>query len=365
MTIELLPLCASLVIGGALLGCAIYMQSQRRQRQQRLPTATQQQSLLAALPYPAALCAFISPQEAQTPSTLPLLHSNAAMQALVLRKGEALTQALTQALHQALQDTPNTTTPPRTIQLGHESYTLHISQVGVTGTEQTAFIVLSHQEELHTLRTLRDQTLRFFSHDLRSPAASMLSLIHAHAARSINSDHQHPPLASALEPIIQDLLGRIDRFALNAKAQAGQYHLREEFLETLLNDALQNQQSATPRQDLLWVEADSAPPLFVQMDTQLLLPVLNQLLGHAIASSPANSTIEMQILVSETSDTALSTPLQATLRIRYPHGTAPNTVQALDLLFIHTVLQRHQGRFEQSRDPTHTTLQLHLPCVAC
>ncbi|NLR76302.1 CHASE2 domain-containing protein [Leeia aquatica] len=202
----------------------------------------------------------------------------------------------------------------------------------------------------------RDDALRFLSHDMRSPQASILALIEL---------QRSPGRALPQEEFLQRLaqyagraLGLAENFVQLARAEAQQYHFAEENLSELLLDALDELWVNAQEKGVTLVQPDTHPEAPVLADRVLLTRVLINLLSNAIKYSPAGTSVFSQIHYEggwwwcSIRDQGYGIPpeRQAELFQRFKRfrtsGQPEEEGVGLGLAFVKTVLDRHGGIIE-------------------
>lgn len=208
----------------------------------------------------------------------------------------------------------------------------------------------------------RDVALRFISHDMRSPQASILALLELQRLQPE-------------QPIAPDTLGRIERHARRtldlaeefvqlAKAESSAYRLQTVNLTDLLDEAVDEVwPQAQARQVGLDVQRPGEPAL-CEADRGLLTRAIANLLGNAVKYGGQASRVRCGVQrvdggwrVSVTDQGPGLTPeqqlglFQPFTRLT-PDQSATRGV-GLGLVFVRTVVERHGGRVEVLSQPGH------------
>lgn len=202
----------------------------------------------------------------------------------------------------------------------------------------------------------RDDALRFLSHDMRSPQASILALIELQ--RSPGRALPQEEFLQRLAQYASRALGLAENFVQLARAEAQQYHFDEENLSELLLDALDELWVNAQEKGVSLVQPDSTPEAAVLADRVLLTRVLINLLSNAIKYSPAGTSVFSQIRYQDgwwwcsIRDQGYGIPpeRQTELFQRFKRfrtsGQPEEEGVGLGLAFVKTVLDRHGGIIE-------------------
>ncbi len=225
----------------------------------------------------------------------------------------------------------------------------------------------------------RDETLRFLSHDMRAPQASILALL------ELQSDPEsalpQPEFFARLERASRKTLGLADNFVQLARAESQEYRLEEVDFQDLVLDATDEMWTlAKNRQMQLETElGDEAP---VRVDRALMTRALINLISNAINYSPVGTRItcsvkllEMaaggQYIVCSVRDQGygIAPPDRAKLFQRFQRMSAPGQPRhdgiGLGLVFVKTVVERHGGQISfNSRLEHGTTFTITLPLLS-
>lgn len=199
----------------------------------------------------------------------------------------------------------------------------------------------------------REETLRFISHDMRSPQASILALVELQSepARAMPYD----ALLERIQHFASRTLELADDFITLARAESQALRLVETDLSSLVMDAT----------DELWpvaharrigISLDIAEEeLVVRAEPSLLMRAVANLVDNAIKFSPDGGTVTVTVRRTGNSGTVsiadrgpgialadqprLFQPF-STLRAE---GARPTRGTGLGLLFVRTVVERHAG----------------------
>ena len=234
----------------------------------------------------------------------------------------------------------------------------------------------------------RDETLRFLSHDMRAPQASILALLELQGEPA--SALSQPEFFSRIEKASRRTLGLADNFVQLARAESHEYRLDEVDFRDLLFDATDEMWSlANGKRIEIVTEIDETLDYPVQVDRALMTRALTNLLSNAINYSPPGARIVCSLAPAETPQDGSAArlegmPPQLACRIRDAgYGIALADQQklfrrftrvelpdqprhdgiGLGLVFVKTVVERHLGTIGfVSQQGTGTCFTLSLPC---
>lgn len=255
---------------------------------------------------------------------------------------------------------------------------LLVSVIGLNHADGIAGYIasLADTTELQAAQKARDETMRFISHDLRSPLASIVTLL------------EGPPEPSA--PTSEERLGMVARYARGAldladdlfrlaRAEAAD---PRRFVEVdaaaLVQDAADEVWAAAGRKAIrVEVINDCAWDAAVLGDAGLLRRALINLLDNAIKYSPPRTTVRIGLreadehLLIEVRDEGFGIAPEnlPQLFTRYARFSAPGQPEArgvgLGLVMVKTVVERHGGSIEvDSALGEGTRFTIRLPRIA-
>lgn len=242
--------------------------------------------------------------------------------------------------------------------------------------------LIGSMERIRALRTRlddaqhqREETLRFISHDLRAPLASLITLIESVAAR-YRSDHGDPWFG-AMRSNADRALAMADDFLRLARAEAiNQQNFVGCCLLAVVDEAIDefwpqaNTKGVTLARDFTVANSEA----LMVGEAGLLHRAFANLLSNAIRHSPPNSTI--RIGLQPDGDFWLATVADAGPGIPERHlhnvlgrfeslsSSAPVGAEGtgLGLLIVRTVIDRHGGTIHVSSEAGQgTTFALRLP----
>jgi signal transduction histidine kinase len=210
--------------------------------------------------------------------------------------------------------------------------------------------------DISTIRQVersRDETLRFLSHDMRAPQASILAMLELQ--QEPTSAIAQSEFFSRIEKAARKTLGLADNFVQLARAESQEYRLEEVDFQDVLFDATDEMWSLS-RSKHIAITADIESGEYpVQVDRPLMTRALTNLLSNAINYSPENTHIlctvrvhQMQVVCCiRDQGYGIAAADQAKLFRRFQRVDLPNQPRhdgiGLGLVFVKTVTERHQG----------------------
>ena len=230
---------------------------------------------------------------------------------------------------------------------------------------QLRLIILMDITELKQSQTQRDRALQFLSHDMRTPIASILSLTRR-TANFAETDTQREKIVLHAKALLQ----MMDDFILTISAEAHRYKFKQELLDNLLNDAIEQVADLADAKGVALVDESHDTAVFVLANTRLLVRALVNLLFNAVKFSPSNSTIRIQVIQTEVvnGQTKLATiTIENHVEI---HANSQDMTPSmpgfgLGLDFVDTVIQKHHGTITRSiPDSGMATIRITLPCTS-
>ena len=201
----------------------------------------------------------------------------------------------------------------------------------------------------------RDEALRFLSHDMRSPQASILTLLEMQ-----REEPEMMPIARLVERIgkySRRTLNLADDFLRLAKAERSKpqdFALLE--LQELMRDAAEEAWAlAETKKISVTVDAEEHPDAWVMGERDLLTRVLINLLSNAIKYSPENTKVSLNLqrdganwkLNVTDQGYGIAASDMSKLFTRFTRlkneGHAEEDGIGLGLVFVKTVVERHHG----------------------
>jgi signal transduction histidine kinase len=207
-------------------------------------------------------------------------------------------------------------------------------------------------EQLRNLQRQRDDAMRFLSHDMRAPLASILALLNL---------QRENPSALAPEQVQERIerhagraLGLADDFTQLVRAQSHSYRFESCNLVDVLLECVDDAWEATRRHGIEIVMSPAPDVAHSRIDRDLVARAITNLLGNALKFSPAGSSIrcaieplplEWAVLVQDQGP-GIDEELRAHLFEPFARGRSGFHVEGagLGLAFVKTVAQRHGGR---------------------
>ncbi len=231
--------------------------------------------------------------------------------------------------------------------------------------------------DISTLREAersRDETLRFLSHDMRSPQASILALLELQNVPE--SALPEGELFARIEKASRRTLGLADNFVQLARAESHEYRFEEiEFQDILLDATDEMWTQANGKQIKLVTDVPEGEyPVWV--DRGLMTRALVNLVTNAINYSQPNTTIRCVLRLATASNQILCHVIdqgsgipeadQSRLFRRFQRLTQVERARhdgiGLGLVFVKTVVERHLGSINfSSLVNSGTTFTLALP----
>ncbi len=160
------------------------------------------------------------------------------------------------------------------------------------GVRAGTIIDLADVTELRAAQREREDVLRFLSHDMKSPATSLLGLaqLQRDPARALG----HKELSQRLDLLAQRVLTLVDNFVALARAESadparfGHFDLRD-----AVQDAYDEVWAAAQAREITISPSVSEAACMVSGDRQLLARAIINLLSNAIKFSAPGSGIEL------------------------------------------------------------------------
>jgi CHASE2 domain-containing sensor protein/signal transduction histidine kinase len=201
----------------------------------------------------------------------------------------------------------------------------------------------------------RDDVIRFLSHDMKSPASSLMGLA------QLQRDPQRalPPieLSDRLDVLAQRTLTLVDGFVALARAESSDPSKFEEFdLRDAIQDAYDEVWAAAKAREITIDINVPTAWVLIDGDRQLLARAIVNLLSNAIKFSPDRSTVQLQcrhqdstVVVCITDNgPGIEPEQQAQLFQRFTRGVHRGAKDpggaGLGLAFVRVVAEKHGGR---------------------
>ncbi|MFT5533994.1 MAG: CHASE2 domain-containing sensor protein/signal transduction histidine kinase [Candidatus Paceibacteria bacterium] len=225
----------------------------------------------------------------------------------------------------------------------------------------------------------RDETLRFLSHDMRSPQASILALLELQADPV--SALPEAELFARIDRACRKTLGLADNFVQLARAESHEYRLDEHDFQDIVFDAtdemwtLANSKKITIRNEV------TSEHFAVRVDRGLMTRALTNLLSNALNYSPegtvitcalrSRTTLLGTLVVCDITDQGYGIAATDQIRLfqRFQRVDLPNQPRhdgiGLGLVFVKTVIERHHGEISfSSKVGLGTTFTVALPVIS-
>lgn len=210
----------------------------------------------------------------------------------------------------------------------------------------------------------RDVALRFISHDMRSPQASILALLEVQ--RLTPEQPMQPETLGRIERHARRTLDLAEEFVQLARAESSTYRLETVDLVDLLDEAVDEvwPQAQAQRVNLLVVRPEA--PALCKADRGLLTRAIANLLGNAVKYGGEDAEVLCSVQaveggwrVSITDQGPGMTPeqqerlFQQFARLEPEHRVSRGV--GLGLVFVRTVIERHGARIEVLSQRGHGT----------
>ena len=203
----------------------------------------------------------------------------------------------------------------------------------------------------------RDESLRFISHDMRAPQASILALLEL---------QQQPESALPMDELMERIakasrvtLSLADNFVQLAQAEGQTYRLEVVAAQDMIQDAIDEMWSLAKAKNIALKAIEPNEEYLVQANRALMTRVLTNLISNAIKYSPENTvvTLSMERKIEMLNDRVLihiadqgygiAWADQAKMFQRFQRFTGENQPKTdgvgLGLVFVKSVLDRHQA----------------------
>ena len=207
----------------------------------------------------------------------------------------------------------------------------------------------------------RDETLRFLSHDMRAPQASILALLELQSDPS--SVLPQEEFFSRIERASRKTLGLADNFVQLARAESESYRLEEVDFQDVVLDASDEMWTLANNKKIALITKIAEGEFITNIDRSLMARALCNLISNAVNYSSAGTTITCSVRysVEKASDGAPSHVIcqvqdqgygiaptdQAKLFQRFQRVNIPDQPKTdgvgLGLVFVKTVIERHLG----------------------
>jgi signal transduction histidine kinase len=218
--------------------------------------------------------------------------------------------------------------------------------------------------ELKQSQAQRDQALRFLSHDMRTPVASILAV--TQQMKVLGQGHG-PWLAEVgrVTGHADQLMQLMDGFLFESRAHSEQWDLSERLIDDLLEDAIAQVRDLARARDMRIEVHSSEHFFFVQVSTMLMVRAFMNLMLNAVKYGQPGTTVDICMALADS-----GTEVDVVIRNRVAHDSAgidPSIITqgfGLGLDFVRTVVRRHQGQLISNIDKAGGDAQVcvRLPC---
>ena len=216
-------------------------------------------------------------------------------------------------------------------------------------------LALADITELRAAQAERDDVLRFLSHDMKSPASSLLGL--AQLQRDPNRALPPRELSARLELLAQRLLTLVDGFVALARAGSTDPRAFDAFdVCDAIRDAYDEVWASARARNIAISTALSEEPIMVHGDRQLLARAVVNLLSNALKFSAPGTGIELtcrqsgQEVIIKVADhgPGIAPDSASQLFRRFSRGLHRGESDpggaGLGLAFVRVVAEKHRGR---------------------
>lgn len=216
-------------------------------------------------------------------------------------------------------------------------------------------IALTDITELRATQREREDVVRFLSHDMKSPATSLLGL--AQLQRDPARALPPPELSQRLDVLAQRMLRLLDSFVSLARAEAADPTAFEEFdLRDAVQDACDEVWAAAQARNIVITTSLHDDACMVNGDRLLLARAVVNLLGNAIKFSPRGGAVTLScgmdarcyLLSVADRGPGIVAQSWSTLFERFSRGVHAQDNDpggaGLGLAFVRVVAEKHGGR---------------------
>lgn len=226
--------------------------------------------------------------------------------------------------------------------------------------------------EIRQAQRQRDHAMRFLSHDMRAPLASVLTLLSLQ--RQNPSAMSQEQFHERIERHAKKALGLADDFTQLVRAQSYDYHFERYNLVDVMLECVDDAWEATRRHRIRVAMAPSPEEAYSLINRELIARALSNLLGNALKFSPAGSSITCAVeslpgawaMLVQDQGPGIAEDLRTQLFEPFVRGHASANIDGagLGLAFVKTVAQRHGGKVLVDSAPGRgSAFRLVLPCA--
>jgi len=244
-----------------------------------------------------------------------------------------------------------------------------------TGARVGTILDVADVTELRAAQREREEVLRFLSHDMKSPATSLLGLaqLQRDPARALS----HHELSQRLDLLAQRVLTLVDSFVALARAESADPSTFDHFdLRDAVQDAYDEVWAAAQAREIAILLTVSEEPCMVTGDRQLLARAIINLLSNAIKFSTRGTGVGLfceraganAVVSIADHGPGIEPERRAALFLRFSRGVhrGPDPGGAgLGLAFVRVVAEKHGGETwaEHEREQG-TVFRLSVPLVS-
>lgn len=229
-------------------------------------------------------------------------------------------------------------------------------------------------QQLRAAQREREDVLRFLSHDMKSPATSLLGLaqLQRDPARALN----HEELSDRLDLLAQRVLTLVDSFVALARAESADPGRFAPFdLRDAVQDAYDEVWAAAQAREITISTSIAEEACMIGGDRQLLARAIINLLGNAIKFSNPAGNVELScdnfggnaVISIVDHGAGIEPQHRSALFQRFSRGLHRGTDPGgagLGLAFVRVVAEKHGGRaWAEHERPGATVFSLSIPLM--
>ena len=225
----------------------------------------------------------------------------------------------------------------------------------------------------------RDETLRFISHDMRAPQASILALLEMQ--RDAGTALPAEEFFQRVEKASRKTLDLADNFVQLARAESQEYRLEEVDMQQVVLDAIDEMWAPAQAKRIAIVTEFPEEECVVAIDRALMARVVINLLSNALKYSPSDTRITCGLrlqadlthpmvvcsIVDQGYGIAQADQLRLFRRFQRIQGEGQPRQNGvgLGLVFVKTVVERHNGYIGFTSKPGEgTAFHISLPLIS-
>ena len=245
-----------------------------------------------------------------------------------------------------------------TTQLGRIDFYIKHSRITTHKGRHLRLVIWVDVTELRQSQRQRDRALQLLSHDMRTPIASIMAITQRQTTVALDSKKIRSHALAALH--------MMDDFILGIASEVDQYALKEELLDNIIHDTVENVSDLAIEKNIqIHLSHSTHTTPFVRANVRLLVRALVNLFVNAIKFSPTSGEITIHIRTdSITNKVTLKISNQVEITNATVHRTGLLNF-GLGLDFVNTVIQKHGGKLSHDfPNQGKATVQIELPCFA-